>query len=132
MAKPYWYKHEAGFVLSGERLHREELKTINAQLAAPISSPNRLESESGHDVVAHIASRPHIRYNRTHSTTIFEKFQPSPSLLKRMAEAALKNAIPENWHLNKAPLDGAQELHRTQRIDLLQSLGEAALEESAA
>jgi len=47
MAKPYWYKQHGGFVHSGNRLHREELKTINAQLAghweAPIKSwPRRV------------------------------------------------------------------------------------------
>jgi len=48
MAKPYWYKQHGGFVHNGNRLHREELKTINAQLAghweAPVKSWHRRAS----------------------------------------------------------------------------------------
>jgi hypothetical protein len=39
MAKPYWYKQHEGFVHNGSRLHREELKTINAQLAGHWEAP---------------------------------------------------------------------------------------------
>ena len=39
MAKPYWYKQHEGFVHNGKRLHREEIKTINAQLAGHWEMP---------------------------------------------------------------------------------------------
>jgi len=39
MAKPYWYKQHNGFVHNGNQIHREELKTINAQLAGHWEAP---------------------------------------------------------------------------------------------
>jgi hypothetical protein len=42
MAKPYWFKQHGGFVHDGNRLHREELKTINAQLAGHWEAPVKL------------------------------------------------------------------------------------------
>lgn len=41
MAKPYWYKQHEGFVHNGKRLHREEIKTINAQLAGHWEAPRK-------------------------------------------------------------------------------------------
>jgi len=52
MAKPYWYKQQGGFVHNGNRLHREELKTINAQLAGHWEAP--VKSWTRHASVLHI------------------------------------------------------------------------------
>jgi len=132
MSRPYTHRGYSGYVFQGNRMHPEDISWINAQLAADEISTSPFEAQPDTDVVAHMATRQRFKRESMHGFSILEKLQARPELLQKLAEVAVKNAIPDNWHLNRTPTDGAEELHREQRLGLLHSLGEAALEAPAA
>ena len=119
-----------GYLFNGNRIHPNELGWINAQLAEGPAWTDRVTEQSD-DVEAHLmAVKPHTRHNRKHSSTILDSLHDKMDLVEKMAEIALRNVLPDHWSLKEQ--DGADELARDRRVDLMHDLGQAAVEASAA
>jgi hypothetical protein len=130
MAKPYWCRNGSGFLMHGNRIHREEIKTINAQLAEGHVGLSALERYAR----TLYSNNPVINnFNQEltpFKSSILERLHGHTELLQAMAEIALQNVLPDRWNLKGT--DGYDELVRDRRLDLIQTIGELTAEASAA
>jgi hypothetical protein len=125
MAKPYWLSQHDGFVFNGNRLHKEEIKTVNAQLIG-MDSPPRTKKLSP----AYSRRRQTESYRVDNNSTVRERLKGRGDVFQHLAGLAIGGRLPKHWVLSEEGT-GQQEQLYDKRVETIQQIGELSVEAAA-
>lgn len=130
MSRPYLAKRCDGYVFIGNRIHPDELGDINSKLTEGLLRVTLLERAGFQRIGGQALRRG--GFEQPFRSTIRERLNHQPELIARLAQAALRVELPGRRVADPADSSSLEEISRQRRAELMQELGEQAIEASAA